>query len=67
MGLFIRPPEEALSEIEKRILSPARKMFEELNAPQIVFNPDWLHVSLLLIMTAEVQPPLDPSTTRLGE
>lgn len=51
--------------IGEKVLDPAKKIFEELETPQIVFGPDWLHVSLLVIMGAEIEPPFDPATENI--
>lgn len=48
--------------LDETILGSAKRLFEELQAPQLVFGPDWLHMSLLVIIAAEgadLDPPLD--------
>lgn len=60
LDLQFELPKQASEVIQKKVLQPLSELFEQkIKAPQTIFEPDWLHVSLVIILAAEVQPPFD--------
>lgn len=60
LTLYYDLPPEARNAINEQILGPAKEKFKELGTTQVVFKPSWLHVPLLVIKAAEINPPFDP-------
>lgn len=67
LDLSFKPPVDAQRAIKARVLEPIRKFFDEtFRVEQHVYLPDWLHMTVQQILTAETPLNFVPGAEQVG-
>ena len=53
LDLYFVPPKSLQDSVEMRILRPLSRLFLNLESPQAVYDPSWLHLSIFTIVKSE--------------
>ena len=53
LDVYYVPPESLRTAVDTKVLQPATKLFREIKSRQVVYKPEWLHLSTFILFAAE--------------
>lgn len=51
--VYYSPPDELRNAVDLKILQPARELFARIQSQQGIYKPEWLHLSLFIVLASE--------------